>query len=158
LHGLAGADDCCYVAGRSIYYLVNHWQAAAPRHFKVQHLLLQATAVTILSSPWHSACVYSARAANVQRQRGERTAASANIDQLIQAYTAEYTGRDKQIQSYTSRYEFHIKSYVTVCHAEIQADTDNRTAISDHMGMYAVPYLLPHTSRYNQIQAKIRNP
>jgi hypothetical protein len=104
----------------------------------------------------------SGSAANVpQRPRGCRGRAAAvatNIDRLIQAYTSEYTGRYRQIQSNTSRYEFHIKSYVAVCRAEIQADTDNRTAISDHMGMYAVPYLLPHTSRYNQIQANIRNP
>ena len=74
----------------------------------------------------------SGSAANVlQRQRGRRgrrggaAAVAVNIDRLIQAYTAEYTGRYRQIQSNTSRYEFHIKAYVTVCRAEIQADTDN---------------------------------
>ena len=104
-------------------------------------------------------CLLGERAAEARQtyRSGRAAAAAANIAQLIQAYTAEYTCIYRQIQSYTSRYEFHIKSYVTVCHAEIQADTDNRTAISDHIGMYAVPYLLPHTSRYNQIQANLRN-
>jgi hypothetical protein len=92
-------------------------------------------------------CPRGERAAAARRtyRSCRAAAAAANIDKLIQGYTAEYTGRDRQRQSNTRRYEFHIKSYVTVCHAEIQADTDKRTAISDHMGMYEVPYLLPHT-------------
>ncbi len=74
-------------------------------------------------------CLLGERAAEaLQTYRSGRAAAvAANIDLLIQAYTAEYTGRHRQIQSYTSRYEFHIKSYVSVCHAEIQADTDIKT-------------------------------
>ncbi len=96
-----------------------------------------ATAVTVLSSPADLVQIKMAICLRILCPRGERAAATrptyssgraaavaANIDQLIQEYTAEYTGRDRQRQADTSRYEFHIKSYVTVCHAEIQADTD----------------------------------
>ena len=99
----------------------------------------------------------SGSAANVpQRPRGcsgraaAAAAAAANIDQLIQAYTAEYTGIYRQIQSYTSRYEFHIKSYVTVTRAEIQADTDKKNC---YIRSYGHVCRSISDSTYKQIQS-----
>ena len=98
-----------------------------------------------------SAAARRVRAANSRPhgRGGRAAAAAANIDQLIQAYTAEHTGRDRQIQSYTSRYEFHIKSYVTVCHAEIQADTDKKNC---YIRSYGHVCSTISASTYNQIQ------
>ncbi len=51
------------------------------------------------------------------------TGALKNTDQLIQAYTSEYTGSYNQIQANTCKYDFQIRAHVTVCGAQIQANT-----------------------------------